>query len=314
MSTFKAGRRPGTRSGAGARRSGMAGAMALVLAAALPAHAPGDPPGAPALRGSDPGPSVRQQPPPAQVIAAWLWCDECRDEQLEAVARLGQEAVGPLSQMLRAMPAGEQELLRRRSIAQWLSIRDTGVDSAAWVNRRVASYTARFQRQSAVALARLERWDTLRVAIENSATRGYRGDVVQTLQYLVFNEQPEDLLPDDGRIIAVLTVDSLGAGARPVEEAVLQIRRCRVAMALEGGPVSGTCDTYTGFARTRRTNATGRAVFADLLEGVYEVRAMEDSLPAPLFGHDWRPTARLARLLGPGASATVRVLLEPAHH
>jgi hypothetical protein len=297
-----------------ASRAAMVAVMAWVVAPSLPGQThTGGPASEPAKLRNEPGRTVPQQPPTARTIAAWLWCDDCGDRQLDAVVRLGQEAVGPLSQRLREIPAEDLQLLRRRSIAQWLSIRDTGVDSAAWLDRRMANYTAHFQRRAAVALARLQKWDTLQVALENSAARRYRGDVVQTLQYLVFNEQPDSLLNDDGQIHAVLT-GTMDTVPGPIAGAPLRLRRCLVAMAVEDRPVSGTCDTYTAFAHTTPTNTGGQATFTGLLEGVYEIRVVEDSLPPPLDTVNWRPTSRLVRLLGTEARTTVAMVLAPARH
>ncbi|HUE95970.1 MAG TPA: hypothetical protein VMN39_04895 [Longimicrobiaceae bacterium] len=244
-----------------------------------------------------PGPDI----PPA--VEEWLACNHC-EGRLDPVVAMGDTAVASLSEvLLRGISDERTSGYEHRAGAEWRLGRQR-MDSTAYVGFRMDNLISQFQIRSAIGLARLEAWDTLRMALDRSADLGYRADVIRTLDGLLFSGATGHLR-SDGVIGATFRT---GTG-QPVGGVMVRLRRCQTAPAAASSTTQGECSTYAGLqALNAISDSSGRVVFPNRLEGVYELAAQ----PLPASGLTPDPPAVLYRLLGAGATVNAGIRMVPA--
>lgn len=123
--------------------------------------------------------------PDRESLEAWLFCDDCDRGERDAVRRIGNVAVSPLSDALIEIPdEWSQNLQRRYGIAAARAAL-SGTDSTAYVDRFLSNFYATVQIRAALGLSDIRTPDAVQAlqdALADSTSRQYRDDVVRTLQ------------------------------------------------------------------------------------------------------------------------------------
>jgi hypothetical protein len=134
----------------------------------------------------------RQLPPELaaevrQAVVAWLECEECEEGQLEAVKKLGSNAVPTLGATLERGPSGaSRERTRRHLEDSYVKIAEhvkknseekLDVSREEYVKIYLENYTANYQVRSAEALAAIGGAEARRLLADAAARKGARADV-----------------------------------------------------------------------------------------------------------------------------------------
>ncbi len=118
-------------------------------------------------------------------VEAWLFCDECDRGERANAAGTGEDAVRPLAGLLARIPAQWIDNLRSRYSAAAVRARVTAGDSAAYVERHLANFTATVQSRSAFTLGDIRTpaaISELQSALDSATARSYRGDVIRAVE------------------------------------------------------------------------------------------------------------------------------------
>jgi hypothetical protein len=94
-------------------------------------------------------------PAEREAVHEWLVCEECTEEQRDAVAQLGDRGVWPLARALRDAPEEGKDIIREQTRAMHARISVGGpaaVPEQQYVDGIVANYVATYQRRAAVGL------------------------------------------------------------------------------------------------------------------------------------------------------------------
>lgn len=120
-----------------------------------------------------------------EAIDAWLSCDECIGDERAAVDSIGEDAVPTLARAVKEGPSpGRREIMRRKFLERYPTPGPGGLSAAAYAAQLEANYVAGYRKRSAIALADIggnKARDALRDALNDSAGRAYRPDVVRTI-------------------------------------------------------------------------------------------------------------------------------------
>ncbi len=122
--------------------------------------------------------------PDLESLEAWLFCDDCDRGERDAVRRIGNVAVSPLSHVLIIEIPEEwsQNLDRRHGIAA-MRAGLSGADSLAYVDRFRANFYATVHSRAALGLSDIRTPDAVQALQDALAdSTQYRDDVVRTLQ------------------------------------------------------------------------------------------------------------------------------------
>lgn len=119
------------------------------------------------------------------ALERWFFCDECDNGERAAAAALSDTAVTPLDRVLQSIPASWQGNLRSRygTVAKRSGL--SAADSTAYVQRHLGNFVATVQSRAGFSLGDIKTpaaIDALRRALQDSAARGYRPDVVRDLR------------------------------------------------------------------------------------------------------------------------------------
>ncbi len=131
-----------------------------------------------------------------QTLDSWLTCDDCDSGERAAVEAMGWKAISRLQAAL-VRPAAQREAVMRAKFGEsydqaLMQARVPGLARKDYVNFRAANYVANYQKRAAIALADvgslgfLHGWRARRAldqAIADSASRGYRRDVMQVVHF-----------------------------------------------------------------------------------------------------------------------------------
>ncbi|HYC33051.1 MAG TPA: hypothetical protein VEB59_12235 [Gemmatimonadales bacterium] len=91
--------------------------------------------------------------PERKAIHDWLVCEECTEEQREAVVRLGDRGVPSMAQALRDAPRKGKRIVREQTRAMYARVAATAaVPEQQYVDEVVANYVATYQRRAALGL------------------------------------------------------------------------------------------------------------------------------------------------------------------
>lgn len=116
------------------------------------------------------------------TVRRWLLCEECREGELEAVAALGDNVVGALSEALAGPPPSGRQNVSAQAEAMFSRIPSPLTSQSRYVSRFVENYVAMYQIRSAVALGRIgtpRAHAALLQALQSDST--YRDDVLRQL-------------------------------------------------------------------------------------------------------------------------------------
>lgn len=118
-------------------------------------------------------------------IEAWLFCDDCERGERDSVRRLGDGAVAQLDSVLTRIPQQWEDNLTARYGQSARRINLTGGDSARYVKRYLANFTATVQSRVGQVLGDIKTPQAiaaLRAALGDSVNRSYRTDVIRDLR------------------------------------------------------------------------------------------------------------------------------------
>jgi hypothetical protein len=90
-----------------------------------------------------------------RAVHDWLLCEECTEEQRDAVAQLGDLGVWPLAQALRDAPEEGKDIIREQTRTLYARVSvgaPAPVSEQQYVDEVVANYVATYQRRAAVGL------------------------------------------------------------------------------------------------------------------------------------------------------------------
>jgi len=92
-----------------------------------------------------------------RVVMRWLKCEECVEDELQAVRDLGNDAVQPLADALRGPPADSTANVESQLGQAYVLVRDRGpaptLDSTRYVNHYLANYKSLYQSRAISGLA-----------------------------------------------------------------------------------------------------------------------------------------------------------------
>ncbi len=119
-----------------------------------------------------------------RVVMRWLKCEECVEEELQAVRDLGNDGVQPLAAALRGPPAASTANVERQLGQAYVRVRDRGpaptLDSTRYVNHYLGNYRALYQSRAITGLAAIGTPEAL-AALE--AAQDSADDSVATFQF-----------------------------------------------------------------------------------------------------------------------------------
>lgn len=119
-----------------------------------------------------------------QSIDAWLLCDDCLNGEREAVKALGDHAVYTLDEALFGPSLGRVGNKEAQFDQAYEELRAPKFSRADYIARRRANYIAKYQKRAAISLGDIggpRALAALRRARDAAADRGYRADVVSTI-------------------------------------------------------------------------------------------------------------------------------------
>jgi hypothetical protein len=211
------------------------------------------------------------------LVDDWLACEECSGGEMARVTAIGPRAMPALVGTLRDLPLDRKRNLELRLIGVWEETPTAG-SADGFVRHHLANAVATAQKRSAVALVSLGALDSVRVALVTARVRGYRSDVVEMLQSLVFAVPSS--LSSDGTIAGIV----IDPGGNSLEGLTVVLQGCSNAPAASSPPESGNCSPSgpSEATQARTTGTDGRFSFTSLLEGTY--RAFVDPSSAPVRG------------------------------
>jgi hypothetical protein len=126
------------------------------------------------------------------AVVAWLECEECEEGQLEAVKRLGVNAVPTLGATLERGPSSaSRERARRHLEESYVKIAEhvkknpeekLEVSQEEYVKLYLENYTANYKVRSAEALAAIGGEQARKLLAEAAASKGSRADVQAAIE------------------------------------------------------------------------------------------------------------------------------------
>lgn len=120
-------------------------------------------------------------------IDRWLTCDECIDGERAAVLAMGQEAVPALKAALVGPSDARREVMKAKFADSYSVSPIAGLSQSAYVDSLHSNYVATYQKRAATALGDIggsEAVAALQQAVQDSASRSYRTDVVQVVTFV----------------------------------------------------------------------------------------------------------------------------------
>jgi hypothetical protein len=118
-----------------------------------------------------------------RAVHDWQVCEECTDEQRNAVVQLGDRGVRPLAQALRDAPRKGKDVVREQTRAMHARVKPpVAIAQDAYVESVVANYVATYQRRAAVGLYEIGTPAAHNALITAARDYGrYRADVMREI-------------------------------------------------------------------------------------------------------------------------------------
>lgn len=133
-----------------------------------------------------PGLTPEQAAAARRTIVAWLECEECTNSELDAVVKLGENAVASLSATLQQGPApANREQLRRHLTVTYRDLKNYEIthpeakvemSETEYLNTYLENYVALYQSRAAEALGAIGTTAAKR-ALEEALQKSLRDDV-----------------------------------------------------------------------------------------------------------------------------------------
>ena len=235
-----------------------------------------------------------------EQIKQYLYCVDCDEGERDSVKAIGWRAKPLLRETLKGLPPGRAENLIRRYRLIQERIVGYGVDTTGFVTFHLGNKTAVVQLRSAISLADLKDWKTLRMALDSSDAWGYRREVISGIQDLLFDDAITFRRYSDGVITGTVRRSSSGTA---VGDLWIYHRRCLHAPGVDRDGRAGQCADPGPTQDSVRTDVDGEYQFNGLEEGVHEI-VVSRTLGSQTFPHS-HPSKGLALLVGKADTGVV---------
>ena len=138
-----------------------------------------------------------------QAVDQWLTCDECINHERDSLRAIGSDGVAMLESALVGPSPYRREIMRDKFRQSYPAAPIAALSESQYINGLLANYVASYQKRAALGLASIggsRARSALDEASVASTSRGYRNDVVRTIE---FARQTLEAIPFPGTVVPV---------------------------------------------------------------------------------------------------------------